>query len=62
MDHDGKPAPYLAWKDTVLVAAGETVRLRVQFSDFSGKSVYHCHILDHEELGMMGTVEMQQLG
>ena len=62
MDHDGKPAPYLAWKDTVLVTAGEMVRLRVQFSDFSGKSVYHCNILDHEELGMMGTVEMQQLG
>ena len=25
--------------------------------DFAGRTVYHCHILDHEDLGMMGTLE-----
>ena len=40
----------------VLVRPGETVRVRTRFSDFAGKSVYHCHILDHEELGMMGNI------
>lgn len=59
IERNGKPQPYRAWKDTVLVPAGETVRLRVAFKDFPGKTVYHCHILDHEELGMMGTIEMQ---
>ncbi|PSP07197.1 MAG: copper oxidase, partial [Cyanobacteria bacterium SW_12_48_29] len=58
IEHNGKPAPYPAWKDTVLVPAGETVRLRAHFSDFPGKSVYHCHLLDHEDLGMMGTVKI----
>lgn len=58
IEHNGKPAPYPAWKDTVLVPAGETVRLRAHFSDFPGKSVYHCHLLGHEDLGMMGTVKI----
>ena len=25
--------------------------------DFAGKTVYHCHILDHEDLGMMGVIQ-----
>jgi FtsP/CotA-like multicopper oxidase with cupredoxin domain len=58
ISRNGKPEPYRAWKDTVLVPAGETVRIRVRFSDFPGKTVYHCHILDHEDLGMMGVVNM----
>lgn len=59
LDRNGQPSPYRAWKDTVLVPVGESVRLRVRFADFAGKTVYHCHILDHEDLGMMGTIEMQ---
>lgn len=58
IDRNGQPEPYRAWRDTVLVPVGETVRMRVQFTDFPGKTVYHCHILDHEDLGMMGTIEM----
>ncbi|PZD71019.1 Blue copper oxidase CueO [Acaryochloris thomasi RCC1774] len=56
---NGQPVPYQAWKDTVLIPTGETVRIRIPFRDFPGKTVYHCHILDHEELGMMGTIEMK---
>ncbi len=55
---NGQPVPYRAWKDTVLVPTGEVVRIRIPFKDYPGKTVYHCHILDHEELGMMGTIEM----
>ncbi len=58
ISRNGTPEPYRAWKDVVLVRAGETVRIRTRFDDFSGRSVYHCHILDHEELGMMGTLEI----
>jgi FtsP/CotA-like multicopper oxidase with cupredoxin domain len=25
----------------------------------AGRSVYHCHILDHEDLGMMGTINVR---
>jgi FtsP/CotA-like multicopper oxidase with cupredoxin domain len=59
VSRNGKPERYRAWKDTVLVKGNETVRIRIAFRDFTGKAVYHCHILDHEDLGMMGIVEMK---
>lgn len=59
ISRNGQPEPFTAWKDTVLVKPGETLRLRVKFADFPGKTVYHCHILDHEERGMMGVIEME---
>ena len=51
--------PFRAWKDTVAVGGYETVTLRVKFEDFTGRTVYHCHILDHEDQGMMGIVEIR---
>lgn len=41
------------WTDTVLVLPGETVRVQVTFSRFPGRYLYHCHILEHEDMGMM---------
>jgi FtsP/CotA-like multicopper oxidase with cupredoxin domain len=58
ISRNGQPESIQNWKDTVLVRTGETVRIRVRFRDFPGKTVYHCHILDHEDLGMMGTLEL----
>jgi FtsP/CotA-like multicopper oxidase with cupredoxin domain len=58
ISRNGIPTPYAAWKDTVVVSPGERVRCRLQFQDFSGKTVYHCHIFDHEDLGMMGILEI----
>lgn len=46
------------WKDTVNVPAGRTVTIRIPFTDFTGRTVYHCHILDHEDLGMMGIINV----
>lgn len=40
------------WKDTVLVMPGEVVRLLMRF-DYEGIFLYHCHNLEHEDLGMM---------
>jgi FtsP/CotA-like multicopper oxidase with cupredoxin domain len=48
-----------AWRDVLLVKAGQRARFRVRFDNFAGKTVQHCHILDHEDQGMMATVEMQ---
>lgn len=58
VSRNGEPEPYQAWKDTILIRSGETVRIRIPFRDFTGKTVYHCHILDHEDLGMMGNLEI----
>lgn len=41
------------WKDTVLVMPGERVKLLVGFQDYPGLYVYHCHNLEHADLGMM---------
>ena len=40
-------------KDTVLVMPGETVRIIKPFQDFKGLFMYHCHNLEHEDMGMM---------
>ncbi len=40
-------------KDTVLVAPGERIRIAKPFEDFKGRFMYHCHNLEHEDMGMM---------
>jgi FtsP/CotA-like multicopper oxidase with cupredoxin domain len=46
-------------QDVALVPAGGRVTLRIAFTDFGGRGVYHCHTLDHEDLGMMGVVRVR---
>jgi FtsP/CotA-like multicopper oxidase with cupredoxin domain len=47
------------WQDTVIVPrSGGSVTFRTRFTDFVGRFVLHCHILDHEDLGMMQLVEV----
>ena len=41
------------WKDTVLLMPGMRVRVLLKFEDFEGLYLYHCHNLEHEDMGMM---------
>ena len=41
------------WKDTVLVLPGERVRVAMRFDAHPGLFLYHCHNLEHEDMGMM---------
>lgn len=41
------------WKDTIRVGPGELVSVAGQFTGGTGRFVYHCHLLDHEDEGMM---------
>jgi FtsP/CotA-like multicopper oxidase with cupredoxin domain len=59
LDRDGVPEPFPYWKDTVNVPKHETVRLIVKFEDYPGLWMFHCHILDHEDAGMMGILEVK---
>ena len=63
LDRDGVPASGvdLGWKDTVLVQPNEVVRIIGRFDPVVnvGKYMYHCHILEHEEAGMMGIFEIR---
>lgn len=56
VDDKGRLPTDMGWKDTVLVWPGETVSIAINFShDFPEEQVYlfHCHILEHEDTGMM---------
>jgi FtsP/CotA-like multicopper oxidase with cupredoxin domain len=44
-------------EDTTPVPPLGEITIRTRFRDFPGRWVYHCHILLHEDLGMMGTVK-----
>lgn len=46
------------WKDVVNVPAKNSVELLVPFTDFPGKTVMHCHIVEHEDFGMMSVVDV----
>lgn len=53
---DGAEVQEILWQDVVNVPANSRVRVRIPFDNFTGTTVYHCHILDHEDLGMMGMI------
>jgi bilirubin oxidase len=59
LDRNGVPEKTRRWKDTVNVPKHETVRFVVRYNDFPGMWMYHCHILDHEDHGMMGVLEVK---
>jgi len=46
------------WHDTVVVPRKGSVTFRSRFLDFTGRFVLHCHMMNHEELGMMQVVEV----
>ncbi len=51
------PENELGWKDVVLVRPFETVRIVKRFRDYADSTspyMFHCHILEHEDVGMMG--------
>jgi FtsP/CotA-like multicopper oxidase with cupredoxin domain len=59
LDRDGVPEQYRAWKDMINIPKHSTARIIVRYDDFPGKWMFHCHILDHEDHGMMGVLEVK---
>jgi suppressor of ftsI len=53
---DGNPFDANGFQDTVIIPPGGSVAVLIDFEDYVGKFVYHCHILEHEDHGMMGTI------
>jgi len=58
MSVNGQPYNAHGLQDTVVLPQGGEVVVRIPFTDFVGKFVFHCHILPHEDTGMMGIVEV----
>jgi FtsP/CotA-like multicopper oxidase with cupredoxin domain len=59
LDRNGVPEPFRCWKDMVNVPKHSQARFIVRYDDFPGKWMFHCHILDHEDHGMMGILEVR---
>ena len=49
-------------KDVVLVLPGQRVKVLMKFEDHTGLYLYHCHILEHEDLGMMRNYRVEAKG
>ncbi|WP_337192248.1 multicopper oxidase family protein [Streptomyces sp. HUCO-GS316] len=60
VDRDGAPPgpAESGLKDTITVLPGQSVRVKVHFSDYTGLFMYHCHMLQHQMMGMMGQMEV----
>ena len=56
LDINGRPPPEheSGPKDTVLLWPGDKIRIIARFDSFPGLFMYHCHLLEHEDNGMMG--------
>jgi FtsP/CotA-like multicopper oxidase with cupredoxin domain len=54
--YNGQSVPVRYWEDTTPVPPFGDITFRTRFLDFPGRWVFHCHILVHEDNGMMQTV------
>ncbi len=59
LTRDGGPCyPWETMKETWALGSGETIELKLRFTDHIGLYMMHCHILEHEDDGMMGQFEV----
>ncbi|MDB5102219.1 MAG: multicopper oxidase type 3 [Cyanobacteria bacterium RYN_339] len=56
IEQNNVPTPFPAWKDTVPISSSGQVRFVVRYIGFPGLFFFHCHILAHEDDGMMTTL------
>ena len=50
--------PYETMKETWYLGPGETLELKLKFTDHTGLYIFHCHMLEHEDDGMMAQFEV----
>ena len=55
---NGQRVHGLNYDDNVSIPPSGSVTMRTRPTDFTGKFVYHCHVLGHEDAGMMGIVHV----
>jgi peroxiredoxin len=61
-DPNGKKTSLNDFRDTLFIPGGASYVIRTRFQDLTGLSVLHCHILDHEDQGMMVPIKLVQPG
>jgi FtsP/CotA-like multicopper oxidase with cupredoxin domain len=55
---NGQPVAEPRWRDTEILPANGTLTFRSRFLDFTGRYVLHCHMMNHEDMGMMQLIEV----
>jgi hypothetical protein len=59
ISRNGAPCPdYETTKEAFFLSAGEILELKIKFTDHTGKFAFHCHMLEHEDDGMMAQYEV----
>jgi FtsP/CotA-like multicopper oxidase with cupredoxin domain len=53
-----QPVTDLRWRDTEIIPGNGTMVFRSRFLDFTGRYLLHCHMMNHEDMGMMQIVEV----
>jgi len=55
---NGKPLAEPQWLDTAVLPRNGSLTFRSRFLDYTGRFMLHCHMMNHEEMGMMQVVEV----
>jgi len=58
LDEGGVPLSPMEWKDTINVPVDGAAQFAVKYDDRPGMWMFHCHILDHADAGMMGMIDL----
>jgi suppressor of ftsI len=57
---NGVPATFDGYQDEIDLPIHGYVVMRVEFANYTGVTVFHCHILSHEDAGMMANIEVSE--
>ncbi|HWQ37701.1 MAG TPA: multicopper oxidase family protein [Burkholderiales bacterium] len=56
---NGKAPPFAQHRDTIGLRPGDVARLGIHFDRYTGRTMFHCHIAEHADQGMMAVVEVK---
>lgn len=59
LSFNGKPPPFHQQRDMINLRPGDVARLGIHFDRYTGRSMFHCHIAEHADQGMMAVVEVR---
>jgi plastocyanin len=59
LSRSGGPCyPYESMKETWYLEPGETIEVKLRFTDYTGRYMLHCHMIEHADDGMMAQFEV----
>ena len=56
---NGRPPPFRQVRDMINLRPGDVARLGIEFDRYTGRTMFHCHIAEHADMGMMAVLEVR---